>query len=84
MVGLSNLGIMLPKEAADGSRLNVKVESAFLTMTMPLGLDMILGTPGRDYQILPEDDFVYGVFRQTITADGFDALVNVKQLYRRK
>ena len=84
MVGLSNLGVMLPKEAADGSRLNVKVESAFLTMTMPLGLDTILGTPGRDYQILPEDDFVYGVFRQIITAEGFDALVNVKQLYRRK
>jgi 5-methyltetrahydrofolate--homocysteine methyltransferase len=84
LVGLSNLGIMLPKEAADGSRLNVKVESAFLTLTMPYGLDMILGTPGRDYQILPDDDFVYQVVQETINADGYDALVCLKKLYRRK
>ena len=53
MVGLSNLGIMLPKLALDGSRLSTKLESAFLTLTVPHGLDTILATPGRDYQILP-------------------------------
>ncbi|HEY3331745.1 MAG TPA: dihydropteroate synthase [Capsulimonadaceae bacterium] len=81
LVGLSNVGIMLPKEAADGSRLNVKVESAFLTMTVPYGLDMVLGTPGRDYKLLPEDDFVYQIFQETINADGYDALICLRQMY---
>lgn len=83
VVGLSNLGIMLPKQAVDGSRLSVKVESAFLTMTVPSGLDMILGTPGRDYQMLADDDFTYNVFQEVINADGYDALVLLRKLYRR-
>lgn len=83
MVGLSNLGIMLPKLALDGSRLSTKVESAFLTLTVPHGLDTILATPGRDYQILPEDDFVLRGFKEAIALDGFDTLMRLQQLYRK-
>jgi cobalamin-dependent methionine synthase I len=83
MVGLSNLGIMLPKLALDGSRLSTKLESAFLTMTVPHGLDTILATPGRDYQILPEDDFVLRGFQEAIALDGFETLVRLQQLYRK-
>jgi cobalamin-dependent methionine synthase I len=82
MVGLSNLSIMLPKTALDGSPLKVRLESAFLTMAMPLGLDTILGTPGRDYQILDEDNFVYRGFREAVECSGFDILVRTQQLYR--
>lgn len=84
MVGLSNLGIMLPKLALDGSRLSTKVESAFLTLTVPHGLDTILATPGRDYQILPEDDFVLRGFKEAIALDGFDTLLRLQQLYRKE
>jgi cobalamin-dependent methionine synthase I len=83
MVGLSNLGIMLPRVALDGSRLSTKLESAFLTLTVPHGLDTILATPGRDYQILPEDDFVLRGFQEAITLDGFDTLRRLQQLYRK-
>jgi 5-methyltetrahydrofolate--homocysteine methyltransferase len=82
MVGLSNLGIMLPKLALDGGPLPTRVESAFLTLAMPHGLDTILGTPGRNYQLLPEDDFVFRGFREILNAEGFDALEKVQQLYQ--
>jgi 5-methyltetrahydrofolate--homocysteine methyltransferase len=82
LVGLSNLGIMLPKLALDGSRLNVKLESAFLTLAMPRGLDTILGTPGREYQFLPDDDFVLRGFREAIELEGFETLLRVRELYQ--
>jgi 5-methyltetrahydrofolate--homocysteine methyltransferase len=82
LVGLSNLGIMLPKFARDGSRLNVKLESAFLTLAVPRGLDTILGTPGRDYQLLPEDDYVLRGFKEAIALDGFDALLRLREIYQ--
>ena len=83
MVGLSNIGVMLPKLALDGSRLSTKLESAFLTMTMPCGLDTILGTPGRDYQLLPENDFVFQGFREAIALEGFETIERIQQLYRK-
>ncbi|MBI5799155.1 MAG: dihydropteroate synthase [Verrucomicrobia bacterium] len=82
IVGLSNLGIMLPKFALDGSRLSTKLESAFLTLTLPHGLDTILGTPGRDYQMLPPDDFVLQGFQEAIALDGFETLLRIQQLYK--
>ncbi|MCX6876751.1 MAG: dihydropteroate synthase [Verrucomicrobia bacterium] len=82
LVGLSNLGIMLPRQARDGSRLSTKLESAFLTLSMPHGLDTILGTPGRDYQLLPDDDFVLSGFKEAIGLDGFDTLLKLRELYQ--
>lgn len=83
VVGLSNLGIMLPKLALDGGKLSVRIESAFLTLTVPRGLDTILGTPGREYEPLPENDFVFRGFRDAIELEGYDALLRVQQLYRK-
>lgn len=82
VVGLSNLGIMLPKLALDGSRLNVKLESAFLTLAVPRGLDTILGTPGREYQFLADDDFVLRGFKEAIELEGFETLLRVRELYQ--
>lgn len=82
IVGLSNLGVMLPKLALDGSRLSTRLESAFLTAAMPLGLDTILGTPGRDYQLLPKDDFVLRGFLDAVAADGFESLLCLRKLYQ--
>jgi cobalamin-dependent methionine synthase I len=83
VVGLSNIGIMLPKLALDGSRLSIKLESAFLTVATPLGLDTILGTAGREYEILPENDFVLQGFKEAIALDGFETVMRIQQLYRK-
>jgi len=80
-VGLSNLTIMLPKKAADGSPLKVALESAFLTETVPHGLDWVLGTPGRGYRLLEDGDFVLEGFRKVIAAEGFDGLMALRELY---
>ncbi len=82
LVGLSNLGIMLPKQARDGSRLSTKLESAFLTLAMPRGLDTVLATPGREYQLLPEDDFVLRGFKEAIALEGFETLLRLRELYQ--
>lgn len=83
VVGLSNLGIMLPKVALDGSRLGLAIESAFLTLTMPHGLDTILGTPGREYRILPPDDFVLQGFQEALALEGFETLERIRKLYQK-
>jgi 5-methyltetrahydrofolate--homocysteine methyltransferase len=82
IVGLSNLSVMLPKLALDGSLLKIHLESSFLTMAMPLGLDAILGTAGRDYQILAEDNFVYTGFKEALELGGFESILRVQELYK--
>ncbi len=82
IVGLSNLSVMLPKQALDGSLLKVQLESSFLTMAMPLGLDTILGTAGRNYQVLDEDNFVYTGFKEALELGGFKSILRVQELYK--
>ena len=43
-VGLSNFTAMLPSKKADGSPVKGPLESAFLTMAMPMGLNTIIGS----------------------------------------
>lgn len=83
IVGLTNLSIMLPKLAIDGTMLKPQVESAFLTLTVPHGLDMILGTPGRDYRILEEDNMVLSGVREFLQLDGLKAIKSVRKLYKK-
>lgn len=83
IVGLTNLSIMLPKLAIDGSILKPQIESAFLTMTVPNGLDMILGTPGRDYRILDDNNMVMQGFREFLELDGLKAIKRVRKLYKK-
>ncbi len=54
-VGLSNFTVMLPPKRADGSPTKGPLESAFLTMAMPLGLDHVIGSVKRKYDLLPPD-----------------------------
>jgi cobalamin-dependent methionine synthase I len=80
--GISNIGQQLPAKAADGSDLKTRLECAFLTLATPFGFDTILGTPWKDYRILPEDDFVLTEFREFVARQGMDALRRVRRLYR--
>jgi 5-methyltetrahydrofolate--homocysteine methyltransferase len=83
MGGISNIGMGLPAKAVDGTPLKNAVERAFLTLARPAGLDTILATPWENYDPLPDDHFVLGVFREFLAADGIQALKAVRKLYRR-
>ena len=82
MGGLSNLPQHLPAKAADGSALKYHLECAFLTVAMPLGFDTVLGTPWRDYRLLPDDNFVLREFRRIVELRESDALMAVVDLYQ--
>ncbi len=82
-VGLSNIGIMLPKVQLDGLPIGLAFETAFLTRCVPLGLDMSLATAGRDYRVLPEGHPALVAFDEFIACDdGFDALAGLKKVYK--
>jgi cobalamin-dependent methionine synthase I len=82
MGGLSNLPQHLPDTAADGSDLKFQLECAFLTVAMPIGFDTVLGTPWREYALLPEDNFVLREFRRIIELRDSDALMAIVDLYQ--
>lgn len=81
--GLSNIAQQLPPKAADGSDLKLQLESAFLTLARPLGMDTVLATPWRGFRMLAEDNYVLGVFKQVMQASGTDVLRQVRKLYRK-
>ncbi len=80
-VGLSNFTMMLPAKRADGSRVKGPLESAFLTRAMPLGLDTVIGSVKRKYEILADDHPAVQCLEQVLAADGFEALMHVRSFY---
>jgi 5-methyltetrahydrofolate corrinoid/iron sulfur protein methyltransferase len=80
-VGLSNFTVMLPSKRADGSPVKGPLESAFLTMAMPLGLDMIIGSMVRKYEILPEGHPALVCLRDILKLEGYDTLMRLKEFY---
>jgi cobalamin-dependent methionine synthase I len=80
-VGLSNFTVMLPSKRADGSPVKGALESAFLTLAMPLGLDTIIGSTARKYEVLPEDHPALTCLKDILALDGFDILMRVKEFY---
>jgi len=80
-VGLSNFTVMLPSRRADGSPVKGPLESAFLAKAMPLGLDMIIGSVKRKYRLLPPDHPATACLEDLLEADGFDAIMRVREFY---
>jgi cobalamin-dependent methionine synthase I len=80
-VGLSNFTVMLPSKCADGSPVKGPLESAFLTMAMPLGFNTIIGSVKRKYALLPDDHPAMGCLRDVLNLEGFDAIVRVMSFY---
>jgi cobalamin-dependent methionine synthase I len=80
--GLFNLGQQLPPESASGIQLRQAIENAFLTLTVPHGFDIILGTPWKEFCLLEDDDPVLRTFREIISLSGRDALRAMLQLRR--
>lgn len=80
-VGLSNFTVMLPSKRADGSPVKGPLESAFLTLAMPLGLDMIIGSTVRKYEILPPGHPALACLQDILELEGYDTLMRLKDFY---
>jgi 5-methyltetrahydrofolate--homocysteine methyltransferase len=80
-VGLSNFTNMLPRRKSDGSPVRSPLESAFLTLAMPLGLDMVIGSVKRKYAILPEDDPALVCVKEVFQLKGPDRLKRLMDYY---
>jgi len=72
---------MLPSKRADGSPVKGPLESAFLTMAMPYGLNMIIGSVKRKYAILPEDHPAMQCLKDVLELEGFDIITRVMSFY---
>jgi cobalamin-dependent methionine synthase I len=76
-VGLSNFTAMLPPKKADGSPVKSPLESAFLTMAMPLGLNYVIGSTKRPYALLSEDAPAIQCLKEVLHLDGIEAMMRV-------
>jgi cobalamin-dependent methionine synthase I len=80
-VGLSNFTVMLPSKRADGSPVKGPLESAFLTMAMPMGFNTIIGSVKRKYSILPDEHPALQCLKDALELDGFDVIMRVMSYY---
>ncbi len=80
-VGLSNFTVMLPPKRADGSPTKGPLESAFLTMAMPLGMDHVIGSVKRKYEILAPDHAAMQCLAHCLKLEGFDVIMRVQEYY---
>lgn len=80
-VGLSNFTVMLPPKRGDGSPVKGPLESAFLTRAMPLGLDMVIGSVKRKYELLDEGHPALACFDDALELEGFDVIMRVQEFY---
>ncbi|MDR3233234.1 MAG: dihydropteroate synthase [Planctomycetaceae bacterium] len=81
-VGLSNFTVMLPAKRRDGSLVKGPLESAFLTRAMLLGLDYVIGSVRRNYEILSDDHPAMQCVDDCLKLTGFDAIQRVRQFYK--
>ena len=80
-VGLSNFTVMLPPKRADGSPTKGPLESAFLTLAMPLGLDHVIGSVKRKYERLPPNHPAMLCLNDCLKLEGFEVVMRVREYY---
>jgi len=80
-VGLSNFTAMLPSKKADGSPVKSPLESAFLTMAMPMGLNTVIGSVHRKYSLLTNDDPAMQCLGDVLKLEGIDAIMRVMMYF---
>jgi cobalamin-dependent methionine synthase I len=80
-VGLSNFSVMLPPKRADGSPTKGPLESAFLTLAGPLGMDHVIGSVKRKYEVLPPDHPAMLCLTDCLKLEGFDVIMRVQEYY---
>ena len=80
-VGLSNFTVMLPAKRADGTPVKSALESAFLTRAMPRGLDMVIGSVKRNYQLLEPGHPALECVDDVLRLGGFESIMRVQEFY---
>lgn len=80
-VGLSNFTQMLPSKKADGSPVKSPLESAFLTLAMPMGLNTIIGSVKRKYSLLPDDDPAMQCLKDVLKLEGIEVIMRVTMYF---
>ena len=80
-VGLSNFTVMLPSKTKDGAPVKGPLESAFLTLAMPRGLDFIIGSTVRKYEILPAGHPALCCLEDILKLEGIETLIRLKEFY---
>lgn len=80
-VGLSNFTVMLPPKRKDGTPTKSPLESAFLTRAMPLGLDFVVGSVKRKYEVLEEGHPALECIDDCIRLGGFESIMRVRDFY---
>jgi 5-methyltetrahydrofolate--homocysteine methyltransferase len=80
-VGLSNFSVMLPSKRADGSPTKGPLESAFLTLSTPLGMDHVIGSVKRKYELLPPDHPAMLCVNDCLKLEGYDVIMRVQEYY---
>jgi cobalamin-dependent methionine synthase I len=80
-VGLSNFSVMLPPKRADGSPTKGPLESAFLTMSVPLGMDHVIGSVKRKYELLAPEHPAMQCLGDCLKLEGFDVIMRVQEYY---
>ncbi len=78
---ITNIGQQIPAKTADGGNLRLQLENAFLTLAVPRGFDMVMGTPWREYALLPEDNAVLLGLQEILELTGMDAIRGIRKLY---
>jgi len=73
--------VMLPPKRPDGSPVKGPLESAFLTKAVPLGLDTVIGSVKRSYEILPPHHPAMQCLEDCIRQPGFEAIMRVREFY---
>jgi cobalamin-dependent methionine synthase I len=76
-VGLSNFTAMLPTKRGDGSPVKSPLESAFLTMAMPMGLNTIIGSTRRQYSLVADEDPAMQCLKDVLRLEGVESVMRV-------
>ena len=76
-VGLSNFTAMLPSKRGDGSPVKGPLESAFLTMAMPMGLNIIIGSTKRNYSLVSDEHPAMQCLKDVVKLEGVETVMRV-------
>jgi len=80
-VGLSNFTVQIPSKTQSGALVKTPLENAFLTLTVPNGLDYCVGSTKKKYEFLPEDHPAMIAMNDIMKLEGFDVIMRVQEFY---
>ena len=80
-LGLSNFTVMLPSKCADGMPVKSSLESAFLTLAYPNGLDMVIASVKKNYNLLDNEHPAMKCLNEILTMEGYDIVMRVRDFY---